>query len=244
MLPKMMQLIPLPMAQPQVSRRQFLLGALAVGGGLAVGFNVVTAAPALASETAGDGQHSFSPYVVIDGEGKVTVLSSQFEMGQGSYNGLATLVAEELGADWATIDVVGAAGNVKVYGNLAFGGAIQGTGGSTSMTTSWERYRKAGAAARAMLAAAAAAEWSVNAADGSSPPSAGPAVSRRWCTAAFRWPFWRYRSASASRCRSSSTRPAASASPRPGPAGPRPWRRRSRSARSFRTDATARRSRR
>ena len=74
MLPKMMQLIPLPMAQPQASRRQFLLGALAVGGGLAVGFNVVTAAPALASETAGDGQHSFSPYVVIDGEGKVTIV--------------------------------------------------------------------------------------------------------------------------------------------------------------------------
>ncbi|MBB3977035.1 isoquinoline 1-oxidoreductase beta subunit [Rhizobium azooxidifex] len=166
MIPKMMQSMTLPAKSVQASRRQFLLGALAAGGGLAVGFNIAAMAPALASETAaGDGQHSFSPYVVIDGDGKVTVLSSQFEMGQGSYNGLATLVAEELGADWATIDVVGAAGNVKVYGNIAFGGAIQGTGGSTSMVTSWERYRKAGAAARTMLVAAAAAEWGVNAAE-------------------------------------------------------------------------------
>jgi len=82
-------------------------------------------------------------------------------MGQGSYNGLATLVAEELDADWSSIEVRGAAGNVKAYGNLAFGGEFQGTGGSTSMASSWDRYRNAGAAARAMLVAAAASEWGV-----------------------------------------------------------------------------------
>ena len=165
MIPKLMQSIALPAARVEASRRQFLIGALAAGTGIAVGFHLLRASPAEAAggTPAAEGTHSFSPYVTIDGDGKVTVLSSQFEMGQGSYNGIATLVAEELDADWSTIDVKGASGNVKAYGNIAFGGTMQGTGGSTSMVTSWERYRKAGAAARAMLVAAAASEWGVNA---------------------------------------------------------------------------------
>ncbi|WP_026613135.1 xanthine dehydrogenase family protein molybdopterin-binding subunit [Ensifer aridi] len=164
MLPKLMQTIALPAARVEASRRQFLLGALAAGTGIAVGFRLLSASPAAASETAEESRpHAFSPYVTIDGEGKVTVLSSQFEMGQGSYNGIATLVAEELDADWSTIEVKGAAGNIPAYGNIAFGGTLQATGGSTSMASSWERYRKAGAAARAMLVAAAAAEWGVDA---------------------------------------------------------------------------------
>ncbi|RYC23912.1 xanthine dehydrogenase family protein molybdopterin-binding subunit [Ciceribacter ferrooxidans] len=163
MIPKLMQNLTLPVAKMQASRRQFMLGALAAGGGLAVGYQLVAASSAIAGEAATDGGNAaaFTPYLTIDSDGKVVVLSSQFEMGQGSYNGLATLVAEELDADWSSIDVRGVAGNVKAYGNIAFGGAIQGTGGSTSMATSWERYRKAGATARAMLTAAAASEWGV-----------------------------------------------------------------------------------
>ncbi|MDX0455060.1 xanthine dehydrogenase family protein molybdopterin-binding subunit [Sinorhizobium medicae] len=165
MIPKLMQSIALP-ARVEASRRQFLLGALAAGTGIAVGYRLLSASPALAGEAeAGNDSHAFSPYLTIGGDGKVTILSSQFEMGQGSYNGIATLVAEELDADWSTIDVKGAAGNIPAYGNIAFGGTMQGTGGSTSMSTSWERYRKAGAAARAMLIAAAAAEWKVDAAE-------------------------------------------------------------------------------
>lgn len=166
MIPKLMQSIARPAARMETSRRQFLLGALAAGTGIAVGYRVLAASPAFAGETETEsGSHAFSPYLMIGADGKVTVLSSQFEMGQGSYNGVATLVAEELDADWSTIDVKGAAGNIPAYGNIAFGGTMQGTGGSTSMSTSWERYRKAGAAARAMLVAAAAAEWGVDAAE-------------------------------------------------------------------------------
>ncbi|MDX1100047.1 molybdopterin-dependent oxidoreductase [Sinorhizobium medicae] len=165
MIPKLMQSMALP-ARVEASRRQFLLDALAAGTGIAVGYRLLSASPALAGEAqAGNDSHAFSPYLTIGGDGKVTILSSQFEMGQGSYNGIATLVAEELDADWSTIDVKGAAGNIPAYGNIAFGGTMQGTGGSTSMSTSWERYRKAGAAARAMLIAAAAAEWKVDAAE-------------------------------------------------------------------------------
>lgn len=152
-------------AQPSVSRRGFLLGALAAGGGLAVGFHLPPASEAKAAAVTDAAESQFSPYVLIDQSGKVTVLSSQFEMGQGSYNGIATLVAEELDADWSTIEVLGAAGDVKAFGNLAFGGALQATGGSTSMFSSWDRYRQAGAATRAMLVAAAAEQWGVPASE-------------------------------------------------------------------------------
>ncbi|OBZ93471.1 twin-arginine translocation pathway signal protein [Pararhizobium polonicum] len=166
MIPNLMESIIVPAVKAQASRRQFLIGAFATSTGLAVGYHLLSASPAAASETATvSDTHAFSPYVTIDVDGKVTVLSSQFEMGQGSYNGIATLVAEELEADWSTIDVKGAAGDVKAYGNVAFGGALQGTGGSTSMLTSWDRYRRAGAATRVMLVAAASAEWGVPAAE-------------------------------------------------------------------------------
>lgn len=160
MLPQYMHALAEPLAKVETSRRRFLLGAVAAGAGLAVGYRLIGATAAAAEEAAA-GPSPFAAYLTIDETGKVTVLSSQFEMGQGSYNGIATLVAEELGADWSTIEVLGASGDVKLYGNIAFGGAFQGTGGSTSMVSSWERYRTAGAAARTMLVAAAAAEWGV-----------------------------------------------------------------------------------
>ena len=91
------------------------------------------------------------------------MVSSQFDMGQGSYHGIATLVLEELGARWDQTDVVGGAGDPRAYG--LNGGPFQMTGGSTSMVSSWDRYRLAGAAAREMLVAAAAEEWAVPAAE-------------------------------------------------------------------------------
>ncbi|MGB3390165.1 MAG: molybdopterin cofactor-binding domain-containing protein, partial [Pseudaminobacter sp.] len=145
----------------QPTRRQFLLGTAATAG-LAVGYRLIAANPVAAQTASAEAQaNPFQAYVEITPENRIVIHSSQFEMGQGSYFGIATLVMEELEGDWAQADVVGAAGNTGLYGNLAWGGALQGTGGSTSMTSSWERYRKAGAAARMMLVAAAAQEWNV-----------------------------------------------------------------------------------
>jgi len=152
---------PIRNIQPTPSRRHFLIGATATGAGLVVGYYLL-GRPAGADTTAPAAPiNPFAGYVQVGADNKVTVLSAHMDMGQGCYNGIATLVAEELNADWGQMDVIGGAGNPLLYGNLTWGGKVQGTGGSSAMASSFERYRRAGATARAMLVAAAAQEWNV-----------------------------------------------------------------------------------
>lgn len=105
---------------------------------------------------------TFEPnaFVRIGEDNSVTVIAKHLEMGQGTYTGLATLVADELDAAWAQVKVEGAPADAKRYNNL-FWGPAQGTGGSTAMANSFEQMRRAGAAVRFMLVSAAAQEWSV-----------------------------------------------------------------------------------
>lgn len=148
-----------------VSRRDFLNTA----GGLTLAL-VLPAAQAQSGpgKTAGAAAASaaFEPnaFVRIGADSKVTVIAKHLEMGQGTYTGLATLLAEELDADWSQVRVEGAPADAKRYNNL-FWGPAQGTGGSTAIANSYEQMRKAGAAARAMLVAAAAERWRVPAAE-------------------------------------------------------------------------------
>ncbi|MBM7066143.1 xanthine dehydrogenase family protein molybdopterin-binding subunit [Actibacterium sp. 188UL27-1] len=139
---------------PRPSRRGFLkLSAGAVGGLLIGGM-------APRSVAAADEDGSFAmPFVHITPENVVTVVSKHLDKGQGTATGLATLVAEELDADPAQITVEFAPADAEVYANTMFG--LQGTGGSTAMANSFQQYREAGAAARAMLIAAAAEAWGV-----------------------------------------------------------------------------------
>ncbi len=143
------------------SRRQFLVGATATGAGLAISFRV----PGAGAEDAAANPNPFAGYVDITPDNKVTILSAHMDMGQGCYHGIATLVAEELEADWSQLVVEGGAGNPKLYGNLIAGGQFQLTGGSSAMFSSFDRYRKAGAIARTMLINAAAKQWNVPAAE-------------------------------------------------------------------------------
>jgi isoquinoline 1-oxidoreductase subunit beta len=142
---------------PRPSRRQFLIGAAAAGAGLTIGFHV----PRGLSAQAADAANPINAYLRIAPDSSVTVLSAHMDGGQGIYTGIATLVAEELDADWSQLRVEGAAGNPGLYGNITWGGTVQGTGGSSSTTSSWERYRRAGAVARALLVQAAATAWAV-----------------------------------------------------------------------------------
>lgn len=150
---------PPAMTLPRPSRRGFLISSAAAGAGLMLGFHVPLRQAAAAGETI----NPLNAYLVIGPDSTVTVLSAHMDGGQGVYTGLATLVAEELDAEWSQMRVEGAAGNPKLYGNVTWGGTVQGTGGSSAVPSSWERYRRAGATARAMLVSAAAASWAVDA---------------------------------------------------------------------------------
>ncbi len=146
------------------SRRGFLLGSVLIGGSLTVGFRPAEASDALPQAQAPFAHTSVNPlnaYLTIAPDSTVTVHVAHMDMGQGIYHGAATLVAEELEADWAQMRADGAWGNIKLYGNLAWGGAMQGTGGSTGIASSFDRYRQAGAAARHILLAAASSAWKV-----------------------------------------------------------------------------------
>ncbi len=105
------------------------------------------------------------PYIRIRPDGTVVAYSSQIEMGQGIHTGLATIVAEELDADFDSVRVVNAANGRgpagDVYGNPDLGSAFQLTGASNSMKGLWVRYRLAAAGARARLVGAAAHAWDV-----------------------------------------------------------------------------------
>ena len=84
----------------------------------------------------------------------VTLICKHLEAGQGVWTGLPAILAEELDAAWEQMRVESAPAQVPLYGNLAFGGKVQGTGGSTAVANSWQQLREAGATARAMLVAA------------------------------------------------------------------------------------------
>jgi isoquinoline 1-oxidoreductase beta subunit len=102
-------------------------------------------------------------FIRVAPDNTVTVLIKHLEMGQGVYTGLATIVAEEMDADWAQVRAVHAPADVKLYANL--GSGIQMTGGSTSIANSYQQLRQAGAMARAMLVQAAARRWTAHAAE-------------------------------------------------------------------------------
>jgi len=139
------------------SRRDFVVvSAVAAGGALLIGCSPASLLSMGAKET---DFGPFGPFVRIDPDGAVTVVSKHIEFGQGAHAGLAAMVAEELDADWDKVKVVQAPANTKVYANLGMG--FQGTGGSSAIANSWPQYRAAGAAARAMFVTAAAGRWSV-----------------------------------------------------------------------------------
>ncbi len=138
-------------------RRDFLKVGAAAGGGLVLGFHLPFGGEAVA-RAAGK---PFAPnaFIRIGADDLVTVVVGKAEMGQGVFTALPMLIAEDLEADWTKVRVESAPVD-PAYNHPAFG--MQMTGGSTSVWSSWEQMRKAGATAKAMLIAAAAATWKVD----------------------------------------------------------------------------------
>lgn len=146
-----------------VSRRDFVRVSLVVGGGLLVSVYGCGPKGEAPGDAPADGSLAPNAFVSIDVDGNVRITSKHLEMGQGAYTGLATIIADELDAEWSKVTVEGAGADDEKYGNSTIGG-LQGTGGSSAIANSWMQHRKAGATARAMLIAAAAKQWNVAAA--------------------------------------------------------------------------------
>src|SRR5262245_39696980 len=143
--------------QPHLDRRSFLIGGAVIGASLYVGIRIAEnrfdKGPAAGGQT-------FKPnaFLRISPEDSITVIIGKSEMGQGIYTGLAMAVAEELDVDPARVSVEFAGADPDF--NVPFA-PVQFTGGSMSTSTTFMPLREAGATARAMLVAAAAARFGV-----------------------------------------------------------------------------------
>ncbi len=142
---------------PGLSRRSLLRGGVALMGGLMIGIEL-PARRARADEPAPVGA-ALNAFVHVPAEGPVRLIMPAVEMGQGVYTSQAMCLGEELDIGLDQIVAIHAPADQTKYGNPLF--VVQATGGSTTTMAWTEPLRKAGATARAMLVAAAAAEWGV-----------------------------------------------------------------------------------
>jgi isoquinoline 1-oxidoreductase beta subunit len=142
-----------------VSRRKFIVGSAAAGGGLALGFNLPFGVEPAAAQDMAAGNTEVNAWVVVKPDDTCVIRVARSEMGQGTHTGLAQLVCEELECDWRKVQVepVTAGQNLarkRVWRDMA-------TGGSRGIRGSHDYVRQGGAAARMLLLQAAANQWNV-----------------------------------------------------------------------------------
>src|SRR5438067_3447205 len=148
---------------PNLSRRRFIVGSAAAGGGLALGFQLPFAMAAAESNTAADGVGEVNAWVLVKPDNTCVIRIARSEMGQGTETGLAQLVAEELECGWKNVTTEFITPGQNLARQRAWG--EMGTGGSRGIRTSEDYVRRGGAAARIMLLQAAAAQWNVPASE-------------------------------------------------------------------------------
>ncbi|HTP95823.1 MAG TPA: molybdopterin cofactor-binding domain-containing protein [Burkholderiales bacterium] len=147
-------------AMPKFTRRSFIIGSAAIGGGLALGLRVPFGPEVV---RAADGSPEITVWVAIRPDNTTAIRVVRAEMGQGTITGLAQLVAEELECDWSKVVLEyptpgESVARKRVWGEFS-------TGGSRGIRQSNDYVRKGGAAARMMLVQAAANAWGVPASE-------------------------------------------------------------------------------
>ncbi len=140
----------------RLSRREFLRASAIAGGGLLLASYLEPAAAAAEglARAGTAGEPVLSAYIRIAADGIITIVGKNPEIGQGIKTMLPMLIAEELDADWKNVRVEQADLDPKSFPQ-------QFAGGGTATPSNWMPMRRVGAAGRAMLLAAAAAEWGV-----------------------------------------------------------------------------------
>ena len=141
------------MTTNKLDRRNFLKASALVGGGLMLEFNLGSM---INAEELGTlvGSKELNVFVKIASDGKITIYSATPEMGQGVKTTLPMIIAEEMGAKWADVEVIDAPLDSGKFG-------MQGAGGSTSIPRNFDTMRKMGASAREMLIGAASESMEV-----------------------------------------------------------------------------------
>src|SRR5262245_17109797 len=141
-----------------LSRRSLLRAGAAAGGGLMLSLSL----PLATGEAAAATGEAFTPnaFVRIGRDGQIVLTMPYVEMGQGTYTSIPMLIAEELEVDLKQVQLEHAPPNEKLYANPLLG--VQATGNSNAVRAAWQPLRQAGAVARTMLVAAAAARWNVD----------------------------------------------------------------------------------
>ena len=146
------------MKYTNMNRRTFLKVTTVAGGGLLVGCSF--SSPKLMS-TPQASEEELGLWVRISTDNKITLIVPASEMGQQAHTGQAMIVAEEMEADWNSIQVVHAPYHSEFKNSLADPRNIQITGGSSSISFWWGKLRQVGAGTREMLIEAAAKKWGV-----------------------------------------------------------------------------------
>src|ERR1700759_3855825 len=144
-----------------ISRRNFLRVSGLAGTALCLGFYSAASAKEEKLINASGAEKSgieMNAWIRIDTDGKVTITDHRAEMGQGSYQSVPQIIAEELEVDMKDINIIFAQGDNKKYGS-------QITGGSSTIRGSYKKLLQLSATAREMLIAAAAAKWGVPASE-------------------------------------------------------------------------------
>ncbi len=148
------------MHKPGLSRRDFIKKTLKLGTGLTLAVSLPSVSESFSGEafsSASAAESSINAFLSIGLDSSVKVIIKHIDFGQGTFTGLATILAEELDAAWDQVVCESAPSDTNRYANLFFG--AQMTGGSTAIANSYTQMREAGASARHMLIDAAAAKW-------------------------------------------------------------------------------------
>ncbi|MEJ7647200.1 MAG: xanthine dehydrogenase family protein molybdopterin-binding subunit [Chryseolinea sp.] len=147
--------------QSRISRRNFMRLSGLTGAALTLGFYVPASGknPAVVNVTADANKAiELNAWISIDKMGKVTIINHRSEMGQGSFQSVPQIIAEELEVDLNDVNIVFAQGSQTKYGS-------QITGGSSTIRGSYTRLLTLSATAREMLLEAAAKKWGVKASE-------------------------------------------------------------------------------
>ena len=149
------------METKNLTRRNFIKLSSLTGAALTIGFYFPTGAKAaeiMKTETADNLGIDLNAWISIDTNGKVTITNHRAEMGQGSFQSVPQIIAEELEVDLNDVRIVFAQGNNAKYGS-------QITGGSSTVRGTYKKLLHLSATAREMLIEAAAKKWNVAASE-------------------------------------------------------------------------------